>query len=574
MSNVATWCPLDPSTIFTSKIWTLNGVKEIESHIKTACSCPHGPHPSLQDLVITGLEEFQRSTPLLMACLHGNLEAVKRIVEGWGINVCKTNVHPLSGIPVEEVTPLFLAASKCHSNVVRYLLEKGASVSVRTHSEVKQHSGMTPLHAAIRLGFRELGCLNFGSQESMQISTIRCLLEFGANPFALLHDGVPIWLVDDVEDGRIITLLVQWGLNLSQRAPGGITPLHKWARQISVQHEDMSLDVVKMLLDKGGDLQAYDDYGFSVILAAANGDGNLPNIPVLNFLLERDDIKSSDKRDALDLAGAVILGNEKNLEKFPLAFQYWRQSISLPGTGYNKPRKEAKSKNRQHSKWSTLDDIIEIEQQPSLREIQALLVRLMIHHDMIFFSPLNGSSDKAVHEKYLLYLFEFLDKGVDENCTLTRILDISWATLKMLLHFPIERNLRFKIARIIQKLVRIIQDLPHDDSSVNATTLKTFLEFVVIADLRVFNRRDVSYIEQQIDNLRAVFTILSTYPDSEMVIEDMKRSLKKLVRRYCGTTGDLIGIGLLQAACYELDNRTVPTVRLLLKLGANPNTYS
>lgn len=68
------------------------------------------------------------------------------------------------------------------------------------------------------------------------------------------------------------TLLIQWGLNLSQRSSvRGLTPLHKWARQFNAQDEDMSLDVVKMLLNYGSDIQAHDYYGFSVIVSAAEG---------------------------------------------------------------------------------------------------------------------------------------------------------------------------------------------------------------------------------------------------------------------------------------------------------------
>jgi len=150
--SVEMQCPLDPSTTFTSKRWTLEEVKEIEAHVRTACSCPHVPHPSLQDLVVTGLEEHERSTPLLMACLHGDLEAVKRIVDGWGVNLCKGIVHPILATLVDNVTPLFVAASKCYTNVVRYLLERRAPVSFRTFGAEKKYFGLMPLHAAVRFG--------------------------------------------------------------------------------------------------------------------------------------------------------------------------------------------------------------------------------------------------------------------------------------------------------------------------------------------------------------------------------------------------------------------------------------
>lgn len=40
IAHVATRCPLDPSTTFTSKKWALDEVKEIEDHIQTASFRP------------------------------------------------------------------------------------------------------------------------------------------------------------------------------------------------------------------------------------------------------------------------------------------------------------------------------------------------------------------------------------------------------------------------------------------------------------------------------------------------------------------------------------------------------
>jgi len=360
ISNVVTRCPLDPAT-FISKKWTLEEVIEIENHVHTASSCPHGPHPSLQDLVVTGLEEHERSTPLLMACLHGDLEAVKRIAEVWGEDLNALNVYRMSGTLVDNVAPLFVAASKSYSNIVRYLLANGAHVSSRTYAAKKEYCGLMPLHAAVFFG---------GDHGDMQISTIRCLLEHGADPSALSNKGWPIWL-SYTPDGQIITLLVQWGLNLSQRSPErGLTPLHLWARQFNAQNEDMSLDVVKMLLGKGADVKARDYYGFSVILTAAHGNHKLlPNFPVLNFLLERDDIGRTDKIDALELAGALILTSDDNHEQFPLALHYWSRALALRAEGRPIYKTPIKSKNNQLSEWSTTEDLVQIEQDPSLREI-------------------------------------------------------------------------------------------------------------------------------------------------------------------------------------------------------------
>ena len=163
--------------------WTLEDVKAIENHLKTANSCSH---PPLLDLVVAGLQEHHRSTPLLMACCNGDLEAVQRIVEVWGVNVCTAGVYPMGRQLIEGVTPLFCAAMGCHSEIVRYLVEKGANVSSKTHSTDKEFSGATPLHAAV------YNIQDFNCEE--KISIIRFLLESGADPSALSSDGTPIWM--------------------------------------------------------------------------------------------------------------------------------------------------------------------------------------------------------------------------------------------------------------------------------------------------------------------------------------------------------------------------------------------
>ena len=124
-------CPLDRSKTFPSMKWNLEEVLEIEEHIKSTTSCQH---PPLEDLVITSKSGSQISTPLLMSCQYGDLEAVKRIIEIWGVNVSTAAVTCTiwSYTRVEGVTPLFVAAFYHHSKIVKYLIEKGANVNSRT----------------------------------------------------------------------------------------------------------------------------------------------------------------------------------------------------------------------------------------------------------------------------------------------------------------------------------------------------------------------------------------------------------------------------------------------------------
>jgi len=95
---------------------------------------------------------------------------------------------------------------------------------------------------------------------------------------------------------------------------------------ISLTHEG-ELEFFKLLMEIGATLHV--SSGISVILYAAHRDGKLPNFPLLEFLLDMDGVTRIDKIDALEMAGAVILGNDENHEKFPLAFQYLRRALTL-----------------------------------------------------------------------------------------------------------------------------------------------------------------------------------------------------------------------------------------------------
>lgn len=68
-------------------------------------------------------------------------------------------------------------------------------------------------------------------------------------------------------------------------------------------------------MDKGADLQARDFQNLTPLLVAAQRrDGCYPNFQVLDFLSEREDIDWMEKIDALEMAGAVIIGNRRTEE--------------------------------------------------------------------------------------------------------------------------------------------------------------------------------------------------------------------------------------------------------------------
>jgi len=556
-------CPLDSSKTFSLWYWSLVKVVDaIEHHIHTDTTCPH---PHLQDLEVIGLEEYERSTPLLMACSSGHLKAVKQIVEGWGVNVSTVATHPIGGVTVSGVTPLFVAALHCHTDVVRYLVGKGAQVSTRTalarmpDEHVGLYFGATPLHAAVRN-------YSFFDHEE-RTSTIRFLLECGADPSVLTQGDVPIWSPWDSSGSEVITLLVRWGLDLGQRCPvSGITLLHLWAG--NRRYENGALEVVKLLLEKGADPQARDNSGLSVILTAAIGDDRFPNLIILDYLLERNDIARIDKIEALEMAGALLLSHDQDDIHFLRAFQYWRRALhlrSLDTEGCGPICKQPmKSKSGQLTEWSTLDDLLQIEQQPALHEIQSLLVRYRI---------LSRLSCHAFYHHLFGSILSYLQKDVDENRPFLEMIDIACTAMETIFRYdPMESGLlQSEAFKIVQQMKDIIGKF--DDADINSETLKTLLDLVSIADQ--FPLRFISdYMRERkndtvLDGITQTFVTLSRRP--EMLTEEIKQSLEQLVRRDCR---DSRGSNLLHNACYYLCDYSLFIVCLLLKLRVDTNAVN
>jgi len=77
-----TQCPLDPFVMLQLETqMNLARVIEIEKHVSSGVCI----HPALKHLVLHG--SFEGSTPLLLACQEGHLDAVKHIVENWGTDL-------------------------------------------------------------------------------------------------------------------------------------------------------------------------------------------------------------------------------------------------------------------------------------------------------------------------------------------------------------------------------------------------------------------------------------------------------------------------------------------------------
>ncbi len=132
MASNLVQCPLNPYVLLQLETrMNLVRVQEIQEHV-LAGTCTH---PPLKDLRLHGTTDgpLDGSTPLLLACAEGHLDSVIRIVEDWRADVQEVaTYYNLDGKKIGLVAPLFVAALKGRTDIVRYLILKQADVSART----------------------------------------------------------------------------------------------------------------------------------------------------------------------------------------------------------------------------------------------------------------------------------------------------------------------------------------------------------------------------------------------------------------------------------------------------------
>lgn len=117
---------LKPLDYFDDPLGLHYFLQEIAKHPST-CSCHR---PSLRDLVFRG--SMDGTTPLLLACHHGDLQWVKRLVKTWNVDINASAVYyQQSDFFLNDrwekfcgATPVFVAAFNGHLDIVQYLVGK------------------------------------------------------------------------------------------------------------------------------------------------------------------------------------------------------------------------------------------------------------------------------------------------------------------------------------------------------------------------------------------------------------------------------------------------------------------
>jgi len=358
--------------------------------------------------------------------------------------------------------------------------------------------------------------------------------------------------------------LINHGMDLKQRDPSsGRTVLHHWASPPHDFTEEDSLTIVKALIEKGADLMARDNFGFTPIMAAANSRGHRLYLTLFEFILERDEITITEKIEAMELVRANILSFPGNAEHFTKTTDYWRRATHLRQTeGSGSYQKQLAQKIIGTVEWTTLDQLEHLIQHPTEYEIkiQALLVQLRI---------LSSRSWEAINrflEEYIrdsdLTLLVMACQGKCHD-----LLNIYSAMLYTVLLFkPSDKGLWRMLVGVVSSFTGTLSKFKScNPTMVNSEMIKESLRLILATDrLRSTDREQETYIENLYSS--AMSTFLTMLLGLQEMPDDIWESLLQLFGRLERNQLEY----LLLRACkdYESVNYFF-TIRLLLQLGAN-----
>ncbi|NWR83020.1 ASB3 protein, partial [Furnarius figulus] len=215
------------------------------------------------------LRTFEGLCALHVSARHGSLECLRVLLEAGA---------DLNDVTTDATTPLFLAVENRHAEVVKFLLQHGASVE-GPHC----WSGWNSLHQA---SFQ-------GSTEIMEI-----LLEKGASKNCRDDFGItPLFVAAQYGQLESLRLLVSHGADLNCQAKDSATPL-------LIAAQEGHLECVKLLLAAGADPNLYcneDQWQLPIHAAAEMGHAKILEllIPVTDRICDRGKGKLSPVYSAI-----------------------------------------------------------------------------------------------------------------------------------------------------------------------------------------------------------------------------------------------------------------------------------
>lgn len=290
-----------------------------------------GSRDCVQLLLKSGADANQTSTdgssPLLVAVQNGNYGVAAYLLEhGANPNLAnKKNWTPLY-LTVknrnQESTAVPGPSPEGALEFMRALLDRGADPNVRIKEETEVHQGMTALW------LKEAGATPLlRAALSGDLTGVRLLLDHGADPLIPTFDKTtPLMVASGVgwaegtihehsegETLEVVRLLLEKGADVKLANDHGITALHGAAYKGANQ-------VVQLLVDRGADLAAQDkgeDYGFgasSVKMTPLNWAEGVP-IGMSSAIFHKDTVALMTR--LMNERGIPVVSNSFTGQKAP-----------------------------------------------------------------------------------------------------------------------------------------------------------------------------------------------------------------------------------------------------------------
>lgn len=188
----------------------------------------------MREAVTEDLLKFQQ------AALDGDLEKIKSLLE---------NSIDINALDENGFSALHFAVQENHIQVVKYLLEKGASVDSSSLEDPGEFSGWTPLHLACLFGYLEIVKLLLENGADVNFTTAQGEIEGGeAKGWTALHCACA---KNHIE---IVKLLLEKNARLNLTDNDNRTPLH-------IAYIFGHQNIMKILIEKGALLKIKDKFG-------------------------------------------------------------------------------------------------------------------------------------------------------------------------------------------------------------------------------------------------------------------------------------------------------------------------
>ena len=309
-----------------------------------------GNEAIIETLLSSGLDIDSRgnngTTPLMLAAAKGDEKTVDLLLskgadphlknfigrnllhaaaEGGNISIVKSMLS--RGIDIDSkddesssVTPLIIAVKENHVEVMKYLLQKGADISLTTGSYERnalhiasQYGSVAAIEMLLSYDLRpdsrdrEGNTPLFCAAGCGQIEAVNCLLKHGADPFLRGEHGWSL-LHAAAQSGNVIIIetLLSKDLDVDSRDETlGLTPL-----MVSIKCD--KLEAAKYLLEKGANVRLKTTLREIPILTIASTVGS---VAAIKMLLSRGcSIDSRDDGGDTPLMHAARCGNTKVVE--------------------------------------------------------------------------------------------------------------------------------------------------------------------------------------------------------------------------------------------------------------------